>query len=26
VLGWPAWAILAVIGSAIWMVSRHLES
>jgi hypothetical protein len=26
VLGWPAWAILAAIGGAIWTLSRHLES
>jgi len=23
---WPAWAILAAIGGAIWTLSRHLES
>jgi hypothetical protein len=26
VLGWPAWAILAVVGSVIWWLSRYLES
>jgi hypothetical protein len=26
VLGWPGWAILAGVGGAVWMLSRHLES
>ena len=26
VLGWPGWAILAVVGGIIWWISRYLES